>query len=88
MGDGLDPAAHEVEVGDRQRIEDREARQSLGRDVHHPLPVERRRADEEQMLGTDEGLVPRVERLEYCTHGILRAGSENLASEDTLCGVA
>jgi hypothetical protein len=55
VGDRLDPAAGQVEVGDLVRPEDAEGVQPLGRDVEVARRVVRGGADEEDVLPPDEG---------------------------------
>jgi hypothetical protein len=50
VGDSLDPAAGQLEVGDRTGPEHAEAVHALGRAVHEPVVGQRRRGDEEYVL--------------------------------------
>ena len=59
MGDGLRPAADEVEIGDRRGAEDSERVEPLRRQVHVPGRANRRGRDEEDVLRCDE----RAERI-------------------------
>jgi hypothetical protein len=68
VGDGLDAAAGEIEVGDRVRVENAEGVVALRRYVDVPVAAARRAADEEQALGADERGERLVDGLERLTH--------------------
>jgi hypothetical protein len=66
VGDGLCAAAHQIQVGNPPRTQDREGVEPLGREIHPTRIGARRGGDEEHVLLPDplaEALIDRVEDL-------------------------
>jgi hypothetical protein len=65
----LDPAPHQVDVGDGERVENRKALEPFGREVHETVVGAGRRGDEEDPLLPDELGVVLVELGKDLAHG-------------------